>query len=159
MHHQLLTNLGMGNLTKKTIRSSELFVCRIYGVHKTDSVDAARHILFARSSKTEALPPTSDALRFHLMRVHYQAMVWRNAHCGVPELPAPEEMGWRHSESGLRPILMSLSSIPKSCQEMISCTCQKQCRTHRCKCRKSGLRCTAMCACQQQTVDPCINIG
>ena len=160
-HHQLLINLGIGELTEETIRSSETFVCRIYDVHKTDSIDAARHILFSKTGKPEAMSPTSDALRFHLMRVHYQAMVWRNAHCAVPELPAPVDMGWKHDgDSGLQPILMSLSPIPESCLEMISCSCQKQCTTHRCKCRKSGLRCTAMCACQQQKEDqtPCLNM-
>ena len=152
-NHQLLNNLGIGDLTEETILSSETFVCRIYGVHKTDSVDAARHVLFSKTGKPEALSPTSDALRFHLMRVHYQTMVWRNAHCGVPELPAPVDMGRKHGDSGLQPILMSLSPIPESCLEMISCACQKQCKTRRCKCRQSGLRCTAMCACQQQIDD------
>ena len=152
-HHQLLNNLAIGDLTEETILSSETFVCRIYGVHKTDSVDAARHVLFSKTGKPEALSPTSDALRFHLMRVHYQTMVWRNAHCGVLELPAPVDMGWKHGDSGLQPILMSLSPIPESCLEMISCACQKQCKTRRCKCRQSGLRCTAMCACQQQIDD------
>ena len=46
-HHQLLLNLGVGELTEETIQSSESFVCRIYDVHKTNSVDAARHLLFA----------------------------------------------------------------------------------------------------------------
>ena len=122
---------------------------------QTDSVDAARHILFSNTSKTEAMSPSSDALRFHLMRVYYQAMVWRNAHCAVLELPAPVDMGWKHGDSGLQTIIMSLSPIQECCLEMISCSCQKQCRTRLCKCRKSGLRCTAMRACYglvQQTV-------
>ena len=79
-HHQLLHNLGTGELTEETIQSSETFVCRIYDVHNTDSIDAARHLLFSKSAKPEAMCPTSDALRFHLMRVHYQAMIWNNAH-------------------------------------------------------------------------------
>lgn len=159
-HHQLLLNLGIGELTEETIRSSETFFCRIYCVHKTDSVDAARHILFSKTGKTEAMPPTSDALRLHLMRVHYQTMVWRKAHCAIPELPAPVDMGWKRDDSGLQPILMSLSPIPESCLEMISCTCQKQCLTRRCKCRKSGLRCTAMCVCKQERDDQtrCMNM-
>lgn len=107
-YHALLKNVGIGELTEETIKSSETFVCRIYNVHRTDSVDAARHLLFSKMGKPEAVPPTSDALCFHLMRVHYQTMIWRNAHCPTPELPAPSEMGWRHEESGLQPILMEL---------------------------------------------------
>ena len=83
-------------------------------MHKTDSVDAARHTLFSKTGKPEAMPLTSDALRFHFMRVHYQTMVWRKAHCPVPELPAPTDMRWKLGESGLQLILMSLSPIPES---------------------------------------------
>lgn len=98
-------NLGIGELTEETIRLSGTFVGRIYDVHKTDW-----HIL----------PPTSDALRFHLMQVRYQSMVWRNAHCAVPhELPAPVNMGWEHGDSGLQPMLMSLSPLcmPETMQD------------------------------------------
>ena len=155
-HHELLKNLGIGELTEETIKSSEMFVCRIYNVDKTDSVDAARHILFAKTGKPEAMAPTSDALYFHLRRVHHQVMIWRKAHCPTPELHAPTEMGWKLGESGLQPILMSLSPIPDSCLEMVACTCRKQCKTQRCKCAKSSLRCTSMCACHQQSHD-CMN--
>ena len=120
-NHQLLINLGKEELTEETVRDAETFVCRIYGVQNTNSVDAARHILFTRSTtgRPEALSPTSDTLRFHLMRVHYQAMVWRNAHCGIPELPSPLDLGWEHCDSGigLQPILMSLCPVPESCIE------------------------------------------
>ena len=88
MHHQLLSNIGIGDLTAETQRSSEAFVCRIYDVHKTDSVDAARHILFSRTGKPDGMLLTSDVLHFHLLRVHFQAMVWRNAHYATPELPS-----------------------------------------------------------------------
>ena len=72
-HHGLLKNLGIGELTDDAIQSSETFVCRIYNVHRTDSIDAARHLLFSKTGKPEATAPTSDALRFHLKRVHYQS--------------------------------------------------------------------------------------
>ena len=74
-HHGLLKNFGIGELTDDTIQSSETFVCRIYNVHRTDSIDAARHLLFSKTGKPEAMAPTSDALRFHLKRVHYQSMI------------------------------------------------------------------------------------
>ena len=121
----------------------------MYNVHKTDSVDTARHLLFSKSMKPETIASTSDALRFHLMRVHYQAMIWKNAHCPTPELPSPIEMGWKVGESGLEPILMTLSPVPDSCLEMVTCACRHECKTRRCKRLKSELRCTSMCACQQ----------
>ena len=66
-HHGLLKNVGMGELTDDTIQSSETFVCRVYNVHRTDSIDAPRHLLFSKTGKPEAMAPTCDALRFHLM--------------------------------------------------------------------------------------------
>ena len=158
-HHGLLSNLGIGTLTETTTRSVEKFVCRMYDVLSADSVDAARHVLFCKAGKPEAMSPTSDALKFHLMRVHYQTMVWRYALNATPELPSPVGMGWKRLDPGLQPILMSLDPIPKSCLELISCACRKQCQTRRCKCRKSGLLCATICACQQQVDDQttCLN--
>ena len=158
-HHGLLNNLGIGELSDDTMQSSETFVCIIYNVHRIDSIDAARHLLFSMTGKSEAMATTSDALRFHLKRVHYQSMIWRNAHCPTPELPAPSEIGWRLVDSELQPVRMTLSPIPDSCLEMVAYSCRKQCKTRRCKCQKSGLRCTSMCAFQHQTDDQtaCMN--
>ena len=111
-HHGLLKNLGIGELTDDTIQYSETFVCKIYNVYRTDSIDAARHLLFSKRGKPEAMAPTSDAPRFHLKRVHYQSMIWLNAHCPTPELPVPSEMGWRLVDSEQQPVLMTLSPIP-----------------------------------------------
>ena len=41
-HHDLLKNLGIGELAEETIKSSETFVFRIYNVPRTDSIDATR---------------------------------------------------------------------------------------------------------------------
>jgi len=70
--------------------------------------------------KSEAMAPTSDAIRFHLMRVHYQAMIWRNTHCLTPQLPASSEMGWRLDESGLQPVGLL-------CQQVLYLTVVLQC--------------------------------
>ena len=158
-YHGLLKNLGIGEITDETIKYLETFVCRIYNVHRTDSIDAAPHLLCSKTGTPEPMAPASDALSFQLTRVHYQAMVWRNSHCPTPQLPVPSEMGWRLGESGLQPVLMALSPIPDSCLDMVVCSCRKQCKTCRCKRQKPGLRCTAMCACQHQIDDQtaCMN--
>ena len=117
--HRLLSDLGVGSLRDDTIKSAEKFVCRMYGIQKSDSTNSARHLLFSKTWKPEALPPTHDALRFHLMRVHYQAMIWRKANCPAPNLPTPTDSGWKKVASELKPELMSLSPIPKSCLEVI----------------------------------------
>lgn len=104
----VIRNLGIGELTDAIIKYSETFICMIYNAHRADSVDAARRILFCTTGKPETLPPTSDVLRFHLMRVHHQIMMWRNAPCATPDLPSPVQMGWsKNDDAGLQPILMS----------------------------------------------------
>lgn len=78
--------------------------------------DTARHMLFAKITKSEGMPPTSDAFQHHLMRVHYQTMVWRKASVTSPDLLVPTEFGWKQGPNELQPMLMKLSPIPESCK-------------------------------------------
>ena len=68
--HELLQDLGKGNLAKETIAETDKFVCRLYN---TQYVDKARSQLFMKSRSPESLPPRV----MHVMRSHYQAAVWR----------------------------------------------------------------------------------
>ena len=129
----------------------------MYKAHEIADVDKVRHIMFSKSKKPEALPPTKDALHFHIMRVHHQTMIWKQADCAEPDIPDPTAMGWTKRDGGLEPILMSLSPIPKACMEVIFCSCKTNCRTKRCKCRKAGLQCTIMCGCKKDLEDLCLN--
>ena len=43
----LLAGVDVGIMTENVLSSVEEFICRLYGVTRTTSVDAARHILFA----------------------------------------------------------------------------------------------------------------
>lgn len=38
-------------------------------------------------------PLTSDAVRLHIGRAHFQAMIWKQAHMTNPTLQLPETMG------------------------------------------------------------------
>ena len=55
-HYNLLATLGEGELTDLKLH---------------DTTDEVRTALFFEASKPEHMPPTSNALRFHLMRSHY----------------------------------------------------------------------------------------
>ena len=61
MHHTLLKDLGIGELDQAKIQLSEAFVCKMYNLPSTTSLDTARHMLFSKVSKSEAMSPTSDA--------------------------------------------------------------------------------------------------
>ena len=44
--------------------AAESFVCKIYGLFDVMKTDSARVILFQKGVSAEALPPTSNALRY-----------------------------------------------------------------------------------------------
>ena len=154
--HHLLVGLGNGELNDDKIKSAEKFVCRIYASEE-DDIDKARVISFTGSRSMQVLPPSSDAVRLHVHRVHYQASVWRQAHCPYPNLPEPTAHGWNLVDGKLIPTLTSLQAVPESCLEVVSCSCTTRCQTLRCKCRKSKLLCTGACKCVH-TLDSCMNI-
>jgi hypothetical protein len=49
--------------------------------------------MFGKSKSPESLPPTSDALKLHIERAHFQANVWKQANVVKPVLPSVT-MGW-----------------------------------------------------------------
>ena len=65
-HHELLKDPRKGNLAKETSAETEKFVCRLYNTQDVTTVNKARSLLFMRSRAPEFLPPTSDALSFHI---------------------------------------------------------------------------------------------
>ena len=91
---ELLLSLEDGDLTTETIKCAEVFICKLYKV-SVESVDRPRFLLFAKMGTSEKLPPTSDAFKYHVMRSHFQTMVWRQAINPIQSLPKPEDMGWR----------------------------------------------------------------
>jgi len=112
--------LGTGELAAETIKSSGNYVCRLYNAHNTYSVHTACHLLFSETMKREAMAKTSDAVRFHLMRVHCQAMIWGIAHCPISQFPALSEMGWKLDKSGLQPVCLL-------CQQVLFLTVALRC--------------------------------
>ena len=79
-HHTDLIGLSKGSLTENIAISTEKFICKIYGVPEVDTFNKARVKLYCIGRTQETLPPTSDAAKFHIMRSHYQASVWNQAH-------------------------------------------------------------------------------
>jgi hypothetical protein len=154
-HHQLLANLGKGQLTDDTSKEAELFVCKLY-ISNCETADGARTIMFRKATAPENLPPSSDALSFHIKRAHYQASVWQQAHEKKPNLPPIESMGWQLKDGVFLPVLKTLPSVPDACLDIIFCTCQKQCSSGRCRCRKAKLPCTAACKCREMH-EECLN--
>lgn len=146
------------------------------------TADEARYALFGTLKKPESLPPTTDALRLHLMRSHYQvsvysltrrkhlqycyicpyyefffqASVWEKAHEAHPALPDLESCGWKLHNNVAVPVLMNLDPVPKACIEIITCNCKTQCANRMCGCKRSDLTCTKLCYCKGRCLNSCI---
>ncbi|CAG9817924.1 unnamed protein product [Phaedon cochleariae] len=144
---QLSDNLGHSPLTPSSKANAEKFLVQLYKVTKdVSSRDEARYQLFGVVKKPEALPPTSDALRLHLLRCHYQVNVWENVHHVRPEVMDNESYGWRLHQDEYNPILMTLEPVPKACTDILTCNClSHHCLTTMCTCKKNGLTCTKLC--------------
>lgn len=115
-----------------------------------ETVNEARRILFTQQSRSiEHIPPTSNALFQHLKRAILQCYMWTNCLRKDFTRLDPREWGWKKIESDYEPLWSSKTNIAmEKLQELISCKCKEMCT--RCRCVKSGLRCTLLCSCEGQ---------
>lgn len=130
----------------------EKFVVAMYDRSSTTTtVNDARLDLFTRKQRSyQAIPPTQASLQKHAQHATYQAgLIWGQATDPNPDLPNPEQWGWRKEGDEWRIHWTDLPSIAYSCQELTKCGCKKVC-CGRCKCFWSGLVCTRLCSCTCQ---------
>ena len=73
----------------------EQFVACLYNKPDVDEINELRYQLFcANSSKSSSLPPTKDALYWHIQRANYQAALLRRALSADP-FPSPDGHWWQ----------------------------------------------------------------
>ncbi|CAH3185540.1 unnamed protein product, partial [Porites lobata] len=138
-----------------TEESDDLF----YWVTKVVVAEKVKDDLCGQSKQAqlERLPPTHGALREAILRAHYQTMVWNNDKVPNPNIPSPENYGWKKDNDEWLPVMTTTPPAPEAIIEMVKCGCVKQrCSTNRCQCRKAGLTCTELCACSDDD-EPCEN--
>ena len=155
----IVENIGEGDVARENIVAADKFMCQLYKVN-SDSLDKARLHLFPKMTAPEKLPPTSDAFHHHILSVHFQATVWKEADKAMQELPDPEDYGWEMDDDSdqLHSILCSLDPVP--CVDMVYCTCVTGCGTLICSCRKAKLVCTGLCLCHvPEAANPYINMN
>ena len=158
-HCQLLKDLGRTTrVSDKFPRDAEAFIRQIYKFTNTTSVDDIRVALFCKGKAQEMMTTTSDALGLHTLRANYQTLIWRKAHEPKLDIAEPLDLGgWKVDEGKLRPVLMTLPPVPKSCRDIIFCGCEKGC-VKNCGCRKGKepMYCTPACKCNDSDI-PCRN--
>ena len=85
-----------------------------------------------------------------LMRSHFTALQWKFSLIPSPELPDPNEYGWKWDETKeiFELVMTTNPPVPDSIMELISCGCKTGCQMGRCWCRKNELLCAKMCRCK-----------
>ena len=125
----------------------------LYGGKVGDSLNHLRYAVYMNLIATrrtqprpERLPPTERAARFHIMRVHLQAVQWKTL--STDQLN-PMEWGWTVANDRLVPVTTDLQPAPDDLLNVITCKCKvttkKPCSSQLCSCRKHGLPCLASC--------------
>ena len=127
----------------------EQFVVALYcSTFEGDKVNDARRYLFTSNARTlDNIPPTAAALNEHVKRSTLQVRKWYNCLESTRIEPDPTQWGWIKDGEQFFPLWSRLDDISKVTQALIRCGCTK-CVASRCKCKKSGLNCTELRACQ-----------
>ena len=85
----------------------ERFVVLLYSRTSTAlTVNEARQEIFSKKSRAiENIPPTQAALLQLTKRAVYQAgHVWGSSLIAKPQIPSPQEWGWRREGSEWKPV-------------------------------------------------------
>lgn len=152
-HPHLLSGLFTGRINEfistTNISLVEQYIMLLYSksAEQHQSINSLRAQLFHTTDNPSKLPPTSDAMKLHILRAMYQALVWYCAGIAKPDLPSPETCGWHVDKGHLVPTLMELEAIPSVCRELVSCGCHGDCSTARCSCKRASVACIEACKC------------
>ena len=86
--------------------------------------------LFVKAKRAlEMLPPTRDALEFHVSRANYQAKIWISANNPIMDFDNNNPtytIGWK-GLNGLESVWKRLPAVPEACLELISCGFKTKC--------------------------------
>ena len=95
----------------------------------------------------EKFPPTSNAIRFHILRAHFQAYIWYRAPIKRSIDIVPETYGYANEDDELVPIITDEDILPEKLP--MPCNCKKCKSDKTCVCRKNDLPCSEYCKCRK----------
>ena len=111
---------------------------------QSEDTDRVRYKLFcSKNAHTCNLPPTKDALKYHVARANYQACIWHNSLEAAAHTSSPNGNDWDVIDGHMSIHWMDQQPAPKALLQFISCNCLKgHCVGGRCSCRKNVMSCT-----------------
>ena len=146
-------------VSEKTIQGLEKFICKLYAPSlAVKSLYQLRWKLFSsRQAEGETLPPTQESLKQAIYRAHFQALIWQNDIVPNPDIPSPENYGWKIEDGIYVPVSCDLPAAPDAVVQLVKCSCRKSMCSSSCSCRRNNLSCTEMCQCEGDP-DACSNV-
>ena len=115
----------------------EEFVCSLFAP-RLDFKDIGKlgwYLFKKNRAEAEKLPPTKAALKQHILRAHFQALVWRQCDNTNPNLPSPINYGWIDDDHQYIPKVSELPPAPEAVIELVKCGCVKtKCANGSCSC-------------------------
>ena len=141
------------NPSAQDFSNAEKFMARMYNSTK-DILDKVRVTALLSSNEPEHWPPTSNAAHYHLRRSLCQAAkLLHTSDNFYVALPLPKSCGGFWDEEGhFVPIMMTTEPMPAMQEEIMTCQCLGSCEAGRCKCKKSGMKCTLLCHKNSDTI-------
>jgi hypothetical protein len=119
-----------------------------YNIWPTTVVESSQHYRCRTCSKQvtsyvqpQSLPPTSDAAKYHSLRVYCQIQQWKGSGVAI----SPTEWGCSESNGGLVPVQTNLPPAPQELLRVIRCNCKSDCSGPRCTCKKHDVECSPAC--------------
>ena len=86
-------------------------------------INQMRVFWFNKGKDPDSLPPTSDALKLHIRRAHYQTTIWLNGTVLSLERIDPEVCGWVRdlysNQLKSKQLLLLFKAILKVCTELL----------------------------------------
>ena len=118
-----------------TLCRENLFCLFYSGSANDQSLTKLRFVTFCKKGSTSynaispnSLPPTSNAVMYHSLRVYHQVQTWlRN------DLPLLK-WGYMYQNKKLMPVLMDIPPAPPELLKMFRCSCKGGCKNSRCTC-------------------------
>jgi hypothetical protein len=128
-------------------KAAEIFIIKMYSPKSkliyVDSLRAAMH----NKVDHNMLPPTSDALHYHLLICLYQDNVASTSNHPKSSTTKSTSVRWKANANGNTvPVLMTREPMPSNCTELLSCNCKIGCN-RRCTCKAMKIPCTEACGC------------
>ena len=92
-----------------------------------------------RKIQSNSLPPTSDTIAQHSLRVYHAVQAW----IGVQK--DPEMYGWQIVNGSYEPVTTLLTPAPDYLFIIHKCGCGSDCTTKRCLCKRKQTSCSLYC--------------